>query len=94
MATIWASRFFPSLVDRYLGRSGYDAQQTDVREDPDRPDNLERPVEGDRGAHGEFDSIAASRSPYLRVTTHRRPILTAAALAAGAVLLARRRRAS
>lgn len=94
-ATIWASRLFPSLVDRYLGRTGFDSQQTDELEDPDRPDNLERPIEGDRGAHGDFDSIAANRSSHLWVTTNRGSFLSAAALgAAAAILLARRRRAS
>src|SRR5207302_7066630 len=41
----------PSLGDRYLARTGYDAQQTDEPVSPDRPDNLFEPVEGDRGAH-------------------------------------------
>jgi short-subunit dehydrogenase len=93
VATIWASRFFPSVVDRYLGHSGYDAQQTSEPEDPRRPDNLEQPVEGDRGAHGDFDAAARSRSPHLWVTTHRGRIL-AALLVGAASARARRRRAS
>lgn len=94
VATVWASRMFPSLVDRYLGRTGYDSQQTESPEDPDRPDNLEAPVEGDRGAHGDFDPMAVPRSPHLWLTTHRRPIVSAAAVTAAAALLRRRRRAS
>jgi short-subunit dehydrogenase len=93
VATVWASRFFPSLVDRYLGRNGYDAQQTDELEDPGRPNNLERPVEGDRGPHGAFDAMARSRSAHLWVTTHR-PILSAAAMGTAVALLANRRRGS
>jgi short-subunit dehydrogenase len=93
VATIWASRFFPSVVDRYLGRSGYDAQQTSEPEDPRRPDNLEQPVEGDRGGHGDFDAAARSRSPHLWVTTHRGRILAALLLVAAAARV-RRRRAS
>lgn len=94
VATVWAARFFPSLVDRYLGRTGYDAQQTDEPEDPGRPDNLERPVEEDRGPHGAFDAMARSRSAHLWVTTRRRPILSAAAMGAVVALLANRRRGS
>jgi short-subunit dehydrogenase len=93
VATIWASRLFPSLVDRYLGRTGYDAQQMNQPEDPRRPDNLEHPVEGDRGAHGDFDAAARSRSPHLWVTTHRGRIMAALFVVAAAAR-ARRRRAS
>ena len=93
VATIWASRLFPSLVDRYLGRTGFEAQQTDEPEDRGRPDNLDRPLEGDRGAHGDFDARAASRSAHLWVTTHRGPLLIAA-VAGVAAARARPRRAS
>jgi short-subunit dehydrogenase len=90
VATIWASRLFPSLVDRYLGKTGFDSQQTDEPEEPGRPDNLMWPVEEDRGAHGEFDAQAKRRSPQLWLTTHRRAIGMAAL--AGAAITARRRR--
>jgi short-subunit dehydrogenase len=93
VATIWASRFFPSLIDRYLGRTGFDAQQTDEPEGAGRPDNLEQPVEGDHGAHGDFGARAETRSPQLWITTHRRSILVATA-AIVAAARARRRRAS
>jgi short-subunit dehydrogenase len=93
VATIWASRFFPSLVDRYLGRTGFDAQQTDEPEDPGRPDNLERPVEGDRGAHGDFDARAKQRSLHLWLTTRRASVGAVALLGAGA-LIVRKLRAS
>jgi len=48
----------PWYVDRYLGRYGYDAQQTDERVSPDRPDKLCAPVSRDYGAHGRFDARA------------------------------------
>jgi NAD(P)-dependent dehydrogenase (short-subunit alcohol dehydrogenase family) len=91
LATIWTSRLFPRLVDRYLGRTGYDAQQTDVREDAQRPDNLVHPVEGDRGAHGDFDARARRRSSQLWITTHRAE-LGAVALAVAALAAAGRHR--
>ncbi len=53
-----ANKIVPGLLDRYLARRGYDAQQTDGPVDPNRPDNLWEPLPGDRGAHGDFDDRA------------------------------------
>ncbi|CAN5523290.1 hypothetical protein BH18ACT1_BH18ACT1_12340 [soil metagenome] len=78
VATTWASKLVPGLVDRYLARSNIEAQQTDTPIDPDRPDYLFEPVPGDPGAHGIFDDEAVHRSVRVAVTTHR------AVLAAGA----------
>jgi hypothetical protein len=36
--------------------TGYNSQQHDGAEDPNRPDNLWQPVPGDHGAHGAFDA--------------------------------------
>ncbi len=47
------------LLDRYLARKGYSAQQTEEPADPNRPDNLWEPVVGQFGAHGRFDERAA-----------------------------------
>jgi short-subunit dehydrogenase len=54
----------PSLLDRYLAATAYKAQQTTQPEDPNRPDNLFRPVDQnvDEGAHGRFDARAVKRS--------------------------------
>src|SRR4051812_48971992 len=52
------NKIAPSLLDHYLGRTGYDSQQTGEPEDPDRPNNLWRPLPGDHGAHGSFDNRA------------------------------------
>ncbi len=86
-AVIVGQRVAPGFVgDRYLARTGYDAQQTNEPEDPNRPDNLWRPVDddGDRGAHGAFGARAIDRSPQLWAATHRR--LTLGVLAAAAVI--------
>jgi hypothetical protein len=81
----------PGLLDRYLGRTGFDSQQTDEPEDRDRQANLYDPVPGDQAARGRFDDRAAVRSPQLWATTHRRSL--ALGVAAAAVLsLARRLR--
>jgi NAD(P)-dependent dehydrogenase (short-subunit alcohol dehydrogenase family) len=68
---IVADKIAPALVDHYLARTGYDSQQYDGAEDPNRPDNLWQPVPGDHGAHGTFDSRARSWSPQLWASEHR-----------------------
>jgi NAD(P)-dependent dehydrogenase (short-subunit alcohol dehydrogenase family) len=62
------NKLAPGLLDHYLARTGYDAQQTDEPADPDRPDNLWSPVPG---AHGAFDARARDRCPQLWLNTHR-----------------------
>jgi NAD(P)-dependent dehydrogenase (short-subunit alcohol dehydrogenase family) len=79
--TILADRIVPGLLDRYLARTGYEAQQTDSPVDPGRPDNLWEPLPGDRGMHGVFDARARDRSLQLWLTTHR-PAVVAASVAA------------
>ena len=67
---IEANKVVPGLLDRYLGRNGYDAQQAEFPVQPNRKDNLFEPVPGDFGAHGIFDSRASSRSWELWARTH------------------------
>jgi short-subunit dehydrogenase len=59
---IWASKLFPRLVDWYLARFGYEAQQSGEAKDPQARDNLWQSVDGPYGAHGRFDSVAKHRS--------------------------------
>jgi NAD(P)-dependent dehydrogenase (short-subunit alcohol dehydrogenase family) len=80
----------PGIADRYLGRNGYDAQQTDEPVDPNRPDNLFQPVPGAQAAHGPFDDTSQGHSAQLWARTHRR--LLGASAAASAVALALRSR--
>jgi NAD(P)-dependent dehydrogenase (short-subunit alcohol dehydrogenase family) len=86
------NKLAPRLLDRYLARNGYAAQQTEKPVEPNRADNLAGPLPGDRGAHGIFDGEAHAQSLQLLVMTQRR-LLTAGALAAAAtaVLLRTRR---
>jgi NAD(P)-dependent dehydrogenase (short-subunit alcohol dehydrogenase family) len=93
VGTILANRVAPGLLDRYLGRTGYRSQQTPEPANPDRPANLWRPVEDDRGAHGGFDEKAHPRSLQLWATTHRRWLALAGAAGAGIAVVARRRAA-
>ena len=77
-------RFFaPRFVEWYLARSGYRSQQTDQPVSPERPDNVDSPIPGDKGAHGDFDSRARPTSPVIWLQTH--PAIAAAGLAALAV---------
>ena len=93
VATILANRLAPGLLDRYLARSGFDSQQTDLPSPPDRPVDLYEPIAGDHGAHGIFDDRAHPHSAQLWATRHRRAVtLAAAALVSGAAGLARMRR--
>lgn len=67
---IFGNRLAPSLVDRYLARTGYSSQQDSAPEDPNRPDNLWNPVPGDHGAHGAFDDRARKHSSELWAEIH------------------------
>jgi hypothetical protein len=82
---IVVNKLAPSYADRYLARVGYDVQQYDGAEDPDRPDNLWAPVPGDHGAHGNFDHLARTHSLELWAETH--PALFTAGLGLLAGLL-------
>ena len=84
---IVADKIAPGLLDRYLARTGYDSQQYDGAEDPNRPHNLWQAVPGDHGAHGAFDARASSWSPQLWTSEHRGWVATGlVALAFFAVL--------
>ena len=90
--TVWANRFFPGVLDRYLARSGFEAQQAPWPIEEGRRDNLYEPVPGEHSAHGEFDQEARTKSTQLWVTTHRKLILGGGALVVGAVGALRPRR--
>src|SRR5207302_10755298 len=53
--TLLAQKFLAPLLDRYLGRTGYDSQQTQEVVEGQRPHNLWQPVDqetaSDHGAH-------------------------------------------
>jgi NAD(P)-dependent dehydrogenase (short-subunit alcohol dehydrogenase family) len=93
VATILGQRFAPGILDRYLARTGFDSQQTDEPEKPDRPDNLFLPVDGDVGAHGRFDRIAISNSRQLWLSSHRDLVAAVGTSALALVMAASRRRA-
>ncbi|HWG62864.1 MAG TPA: SDR family oxidoreductase [Streptosporangiaceae bacterium] len=88
VATILANKVAPALLDRYLAKTGYDAQQTSERVDTgSRPDNLFQPIDErpgtDHGAHGIFGDSSHPRSWQQWAAHHPR---VTSAVAAGAAL--------
>jgi NAD(P)-dependent dehydrogenase (short-subunit alcohol dehydrogenase family) len=96
VGTLLANAVAPGLLDRYLARTGYSAQQTSEPRDADAPSNLWRPVDGpggqDFGAHGDFDTRSVRRSPQEWASQHHGLLGTVAAGAVGAAALVRVRR--
>jgi short-subunit dehydrogenase len=88
---IVGNKLAPGLLDRYLGKTGFDSQQTSEPEDPNRPNNLWEPVKGNHGAHGTFDRRAHETSLELQASLGRAWIGAGLAAIAAAVLLASRR---
>ena len=98
VGAIVGNKMAPGLLDKYLAKSGYKSQQTNEREEANRPDNLFTPVDDghDRGAHGHFDNRSHQHSIQLWADLHRRSIGIGLGLAAaaGGALLYRQRRAA
>jgi len=73
-ATLAANAVAPGLLDRYLARTGFSAQQDDRPESSSRPVNLWKPADGPSGhdytAHGSFDGQAKPRSVQLWASQH------------------------
>ena len=101
VATVFGAKVAGGLLDRYLARTGYDAQQTGVPVEDDRPANLFEPADGaggrDFGAHGSFDAQAKPMSWQLRLTRSPWPVAAAVnlgvAAAAGARMIYKDRKA-
>ena len=86
---IVGQKLFPGLLDIYLGKTGYKAQQREEPDSPGRPDNLRNPVATSFGAHGPFDNKSRSFSLEAEVSTHRGWFVFGCALL-GAALCARK----
>jgi len=75
------------LLDRYLAKTGYQAQQTGEPADANQPNNLWAPVDDtkDHHAHGVFDPRARAWSSQLWANTHRGWLALAGAGVLGAI---------
>ncbi|HMC70558.1 MAG TPA: SDR family oxidoreductase [Mycobacteriales bacterium] len=93
-ATLLANAIAPGVLDRYLGRTGYDSQQTNEVAEPNRPANLWAPVDerDDYGAQGEFDDRSHQRSLQWWATSHRASLVAAAGTTMTALAWRSRRR--
>ncbi len=92
-------KLIPGLADIYLGKTGYESQQTSQPISPDRPDNLYEPADRvkDFGAHGEFDDEAKPWSWETQFVMKREWLvggLALAGVAAGAYLIRNGRNSS
>jgi NAD(P)-dependent dehydrogenase (short-subunit alcohol dehydrogenase family) len=76
VGTILGNKVAAGLLDRYLARTGYDAQQTGTRASGSHPGNLWEPLDGrgpddhDFGAHGAFDDRSHERSAQAWLSRH------------------------
>lgn len=85
---IYGNKIAPGYADWKLAQNGYESQMMDEPVDPNRPDNLWEPVEGDRGAHGIFDDRAADFSLQAWANTHPgTAVLAGLGITAGLALL-------
>lgn len=92
LEAIFGNKVMPGILDRYLARTGYAAQQTGETVGHDRPNNLFEPLPGDPGAHGIFNDHAHQRSVQLWETTHRSWVTSAGAGLLGLAWWALRKR--
>ncbi|MBV9343004.1 MAG: SDR family oxidoreductase [Acidobacteria bacterium] len=93
VTAIFGQKLAPGLLDRYLGKTGYDSQQYDGRADPNQAANLWQSVAGDQAAHGQIDQRARPYSVEFWMNTERHWMaIAAAALAAGMLLACDRRK--
>ncbi|NAS20801.1 SDR family NAD(P)-dependent oxidoreductase [Herbidospora sp. NEAU-GS84] len=95
VATLMANAVAPGLLDRYLVRTGYDAQQTDQPRSRRQPANLWAPADGphghDYGAHGAFDERSLAASPQAWASRHHALVAALGAAAGAAAVLMRMR---
>ena len=85
---IVGNKIVPSVGDWYLGKGGYESQQTDEPVDANRQTNLYEPIPGDHGAHGTFDARSIDFSAQLLANKNRGKVLLAGiGIAAGIGLL-------
>jgi NAD(P)-dependent dehydrogenase (short-subunit alcohol dehydrogenase family) len=76
----------PGLLDRYLGKTGYDAQQRKQKDRPDRPNNLWEPATNPLGERGPFDEEAHDSSMQVKLDLHRGWIVLAGGIIGAAIV--------
>ncbi|MBA4139817.1 MAG: SDR family oxidoreductase [Segetibacter sp.] len=84
---IIGNKIAPWLGDFVLSKTGIKGQQTDEPAGQDRKDNVWEPVPEDRGAHGPFGDIAASKSLTLWASINRGLVSGVAGIALAALVV-------
>ncbi|HMG52601.1 MAG TPA: SDR family oxidoreductase [Kofleriaceae bacterium] len=87
---ILGQRVIPGLLDRYLAKRAWSGQST-LGPAPRVIDNVDAPIDTDRGAHGAFEFEARGASSEMWLRTHRTAIGVALGAVAAALLLVRSR---
>jgi short-subunit dehydrogenase len=82
---IIADKLIPGYVDKYLAKKGYDSQFYDGYNDPNKPNNLWKPIDEDFGAKGPFTSRSKTHSPLVWLQTH--PVAARILAVTGSALL-------
>lgn len=82
---VWAQKFVPGLLDRHLGRNGWDSQLVD-KPNAQEDDILFQTMPGDPGAHGPYTDREQGADAAMWLSTHPKIALGAATtLLAGAL---------
>ncbi|MGH9588388.1 MAG: SDR family oxidoreductase [Acidobacteriaceae bacterium] len=76
----------PGLLDRYLGKTGYDARQRNEKDSPDRPNNLWDPAPDTVGERGPFDREAQDSSMQVKLDLYRGWIVLAGGIIGAAIV--------
>ena len=92
IAAIVGQRIIPGLLDLYLGKTGYKAQQIAAEpRDPNAPNNLYETIPGTHQTRGKFDDRATQVSAEIFASKHR-ALFALGAVAIAAIGLATLRR--
>lgn len=74
VAALWAQKFVPGLLDRYLGKRGYASQFVDEPNTQNGRDILFETVPGDPGMHGPYRDREHGPDLQMRLRPHFREI--------------------
>lgn len=85
--SVWAQKFIPGFLDRYLGKHGWDAQFVDNRNKQHGQDILFTTLPGDPGAHGPYQDREQGPDLQMRLRTHPRLVAATVTGALGLVAL-------
>lgn len=78
---VWGQKFIPGLLDRYLGKTGWDAQFLDKPNNQNGRDILFTTLPDDPGAHGPYKDREQGPDLVMWLSTHPRVMVASAASA-------------